>query len=65
MKKTGLIALLTVLSAALLAWRVLGHQTPKGQPPLMYLTGENLANFEENFNNAADQSRMLLLLSPT
>jgi len=65
MKKTGLIALVTVLAAGLLAWRILSHQTPKGQPPLTYLTNENLANFEAAFNNAADETRMLLLLSPT
>ena len=65
MKKGTFVALVGLLVAALLAWRVLGHQTPKRQPPLTYLTGENLGSFEAAFNNAADETRMLLLLSPS
>ena len=42
-----------------------GHTTPEGQPPLTDLTNESLAAFKEQFNNAANQTRIILLLSPT
>ena len=41
------------------------HTTPAGQPPLMDLTNESLGAFREQFNNASDQTRIILLLSPT
>jgi hypothetical protein len=40
-------------------------KTPAGQPPLSTLSESTLANFESAFDSAADQPRMVLLLSPT
>ena len=40
-------------------------RTPKGQPPLTSLTPSNLDQFKNEFNNAADRTRLVLLLSPT
>ena len=42
-----------------------GHTTPAGQPPLTDLTNESLADFKARFNNASEQTRIILLLSPT
>jgi hypothetical protein len=52
------LAMLTV------AWYFLGSAiTPKGQPSLTRLTNDNL--FVSQFNRAASNVRMVLLLSPT
>ncbi len=40
-------------------------RTPRGQPPLTSLTPSNLEEFKHEFNNAADRTRLVLLLSPT
>jgi hypothetical protein len=42
-----------------------GSQTPTGQPPLRRLTAENLNELKKDFNAAKDETRVLLLLSPT
>jgi len=57
----GLLGLAFMLA---LAWHFLWSAiTPKGQPPLTHLTNENL--FVSQFNRAAPNVRMVLLLSPT
>lgn len=40
-------------------------RTPKGQLPLTSLAPSNLDQFKNEFNNASDRTRLLLLLSPT
>jgi hypothetical protein len=65
MRKSIVFGLVGVVVAALLAWRVLGHQTPKGQAPLTNLTQDTLGKFESDFNRSADEIRVLVLLSPT
>jgi len=40
-------------------------RTPRGQPPLTSLTPNNLDQFKNAFNSAADRPRLVLLLSPT
>ncbi len=42
-----------------------GHRTPKGQPPLADLNAASLDQLRADFNAAADETRMILLLSPT
>ena len=39
--------------------------TPPGQPSLTWLTPGNLDQFKQQFNDAADRTRLVLLLSPT
>jgi hypothetical protein len=52
------------LAVLALAWYFLWSPiTPKGQPPLTRLTNDNL--FLSQFNHAASNVRMVLLLSPT
>jgi hypothetical protein len=56
------------ISATLIAALVYfygGSQTPSGQPPLQSLTAENLSELKREFNAAKDETRVLLLLSPT
>jgi hypothetical protein len=65
MRKSALIGFVGLMVAAFLAWRVLGHDTPRGQAPLTALMQENLSKFEDDFNKSADEVRVLVLLSPT
>ena len=42
-----------------------GSQVPSGQRPLRSLTPQNLSELKQEFNASKDQTRVLLLLSPT
>jgi len=44
---------------------VLSHQTPGGQPPLTEMDAQSLENLKAQFNQAAGEFRVVLLLSPT
>jgi hypothetical protein len=63
--KQAVLLLLIVLG--FVAYRYLwGHyRTPSGQPPLASLTANNLNQFKEAFNDTADRTRLVLLVSPT
>lgn len=41
------------------------RHTPSGQPPLETLDAGNFPELPKAFNDAADRTRILLLLSPT
>jgi len=57
----GAIALLLAIG-----WYLWGPaKTPAGQPPLVALTPENFDQFQTQFNEASDNVRVVLLLSPT
>jgi len=63
--KNAVIIGLAVLVATIVGWRLLGHNPPKGQPPLTDLTQANLNDFERDFNASPETIRVLALLSPT
>ena len=68
MTKRRKIALIAVIVALLLAaawYQFGGHRTAPGQPPLAELNAGSLEQLSADFNAAADQQRMILLLSPT
>jgi hypothetical protein len=67
MQKNRKYALLLVgILACLVGWYFWGFsRAPHGQPPLTSLTPRNLDQFKQQFNDAADRSRLVLLLSPT
>ena len=56
----GLLGLAVLAVAWYFLWSAI---TPKGQPPLTRLNNDNL--FVSQFNHAASNVRMVLLLSPT
>ena len=61
-----LIVLLAVIGAGAFAWvRFATHDAPAGQPPLAYLDPGSLASLKADFNRAAGETRMIVLLSPT
>jgi hypothetical protein len=39
--------------------------TPLGQPPLVSLNETNVSHFQQSFNAAISNTRIVLLLSPT
>jgi hypothetical protein len=61
--------LLLVLPLALLGAgayvRFATHDTPAGQPPLAYLDLSSLVALKADFNRAADETRLIVLLAPT
>jgi len=66
-RKPKYVALFFAVALALAVyWYYWGSsRTPAGQPPLTSLTSSNLNQFKRVFNDAADRTRIVLLLSPT
>lgn len=68
MTKRRRLAVIAVIVALLLAaawYQFGGHRTAPGQPPLAELNAASLDQLRADFNAAADQPRMIVLLSPT
>ena len=67
MSKRWLFLLLVLAaSGATFAWvRLASHDTPAGQPPLAHLSSATLASLKDDFNRAAADARIIVLLSPT
>jgi hypothetical protein len=42
-----------------------GGTTPKGQPPLVSLSANNMSTLKDAFNSSASSARLLVMLSPT
>jgi hypothetical protein len=62
------LAVLLALVAGVVAVRAVGcgpGTVPFGQPPMLAITNDTLPIFRDAFNAAADQHRVVLLLSPT
>jgi len=65
MRKRLLIGI--ILAALLLTGFYLWgpSKAPAGQPPLFVLSASNFSEFQSAFDSAADDPRVILLLSPT
>lgn len=59
----SLVAAVLALTACWYYWG--SSRTPHGQPQLTSLTPSNLDEFKQVFNDAADRTRLVLLVSPT
>lgn len=42
-----------------------GHSTPKGQPPLVIFSSDDLTPLKSAFNGSASSIRVVVMLSPT
>jgi hypothetical protein len=60
-----IIPLLVVLAFAVYWYYWVSPRTPRGQPPLTSLNSSNFDLFKDAFNDAADRTRLVLLVSPT
>ena len=58
-----LVAAIVVLAVAFYLWG--SSHTPLGQPPLMSLNDASVLDFQQSFNAANADTRIVLLLSPT
>ena len=68
MTKGRKVAVVVVVAALLVAaawYQFGGPRTADGQAPLAELSAASLEQLRADFNAAADQPRMILLLSPT
>jgi hypothetical protein len=64
--RVNLKYVLLCVFAFVMVWYFWGwSRPPQAQPPLTSLTPSNLDLFKNEFNNAAEQTRLVLLLSPT
>jgi hypothetical protein len=62
----GLVgAVLVLVAAGLLGYRLAPREAPAGQPPLATLSPGSLQAFRDLFNDGAHEARLLVLLSPT
>jgi hypothetical protein len=61
-RRRWLWAVPALILAAALWYNFAGSRTPPGQPPLAAM---DLAALKVEFNRAADQTRIIVLLSPT
>jgi len=65
-KRKYVLCFVAVAFALLLGWHFLwSARTPDRQPPLTYLTANNIDQFKLQFDGAAQKVRLVLLLSPT
>ncbi|MFZ0595167.1 MAG: hypothetical protein WAM39_32190 [Bryobacteraceae bacterium] len=64
-RKYILFAIAALALAGALFYLYGGGQTPSGQTALMRLNPQNVAEIENAFNDAKQDVRVLLLLSPT
>jgi hypothetical protein len=58
-----LVLAIAILAVGFYLWG--SSSTPPGQPPLVSLNEINISQFQQSFNAAFSNTRIVLLLSPT
>jgi hypothetical protein len=61
-RRAVLFIIAAVVLGGALAYGIFAHRSPDGQPPLAQM---DLAAFKAEFNRASNQTRVIVLLSPT
>ena len=64
-RKLPLIAAAVLIVLGALWFQFGGHRTAQGQLPLADLNAQSMDQLRADFNAAAGETRMILLLSPT
>lgn len=64
-RKLLLILVLVAIVAVFGYVRFATHEAPAGQPPLAYLDPGSVAALKDDFNRAANETRIIVLLAPT
>lgn len=64
-RKRFLAIAVALLVGAGLLYFLGGHQVPPGQAALVNITPQSLSTLKSTFNEAEDDVRLLVLLSPT
>jgi hypothetical protein len=66
MKRVSIpVAVLLLLAGAWVYYAWGPRSTPAGQQPLVWLNESGITGFEDQFNGASGEHRILILLSPT
>jgi hypothetical protein len=66
MGRKRVLPLIVVIGLLVIVFYLWGStHTPVGQPPLVSLNQANVAQFQQSFNAAISDTRIVLLLSPT
>ena len=66
MTRNRVLWLIVAIALVVIAFYLWGSSlTPSGQPPLVLLNDSNAAEFQQSFNAASADTRIVLLLSPT
>ena len=63
-RRRSLWIVVGVVLVAMLGYQLANHEAPRGQPPLVTLDAGLLPAFRADFNRAASDTRIILLLSP-
>lgn len=58
-----LVVALVIVAVGFYLWG--SSSTPPGQPPLISLSDDDTSKFQQSFNAAISDTRIVLLLSPT
>ena len=61
----GVAGLLVLLAAAVVWYRFAPGEAPAGQPPLVTIDAEALEGLRADFNRHGNETRLVILLSPT
>ncbi|HLH10067.1 MAG TPA: hypothetical protein VKW78_22720 [Terriglobales bacterium] len=64
-RKRALWLVVAIALVALVFYLWGSSHTPPGQPPLVSLDQANVSQFQQDFNAANSDTRVVLLLSPT
>jgi len=66
MRRKRALWLMTAIAIVAVGFYLWGSRsTPSGQPPIVSLNQDNVAQFQQSFDAAISQTRIVLLLSPT
>lgn len=66
MTRKGSLWLISAIVILVIGFYLWGSSSaPPGQPPLVSLTEGNISEFQQSFNAAVSDTRIVLLLSPT
>ena len=60
-----LVSLLILIVVATCAWIMLARDRPPAEPQLTEIRHDSLDDFRADFNRSSNQTRVILLLSPT
>ena len=64
-RRLGVAGLVLLIAAAVAWYRFAPGEVPAGQPALVTIDGEALEGLRADFNRSANETRLIVLLSPT
>jgi hypothetical protein len=65
LRRVGVAGLVVLIAAAVAWYRFAPGEAPSGQPPLVTIDAAALEGLRSDFNRDPNQTRLIVLLSPT